>query len=132
VALPLWLLYLLIWLVIYRVTRLVLLDTVPPIGWARERVLNWLEPSPQWMFHRDGSPRRPDARSHLGGLGRSLHYLMTCPWCMSVWVGAATVYIFTLYVDVPLPWAVWIAGSAVTGLSFGLEERLSPSGDDDG
>jgi hypothetical protein len=125
---PLWLVYLLLWLTIYRLTRLVIQDTVPPLGWLRERVLNWWEPAVTWRFHGDGTPWHPDAQPHWGVLGRSLRYLFTCPWCMSAWVGAATTAVFTRWVSVPLPWAAWIVGTAVTGFLAGLEDRMSRDG----
>jgi len=99
--------YVLIALVVFRLTRLVIADTVPPLGWARTRLLRFWRPE----------AHEPDQyRPHWGGLGRSLAYLFTCPWCMSAWVGAITVWAFTLWVSVPLPVAAWIVSSAVTGL----------------
>lgn len=114
-----WLVYILIFLVTFRVTRLIIEDTFPPIGVPREAIMNWWVPDEEWLH------THPDDVSHWGALGRSLRYLFSCPWCMSVWVGAGVVYVFTLYESVPLPYAAWIASSAVTGLLASLEEKLS-------
>ena len=107
---PVWLTYLLICLTTFSLTRLAIKDTFPPVAWPRERILNWLEPDVEWIA------RRPGARPHLGPLGRTLAYLMTCPWCMSVWIGALVVYGFTWFVSVPLPIVAVIVARAVTGI----------------
>lgn len=111
--------YLLIWLVTFRVTRLIIEDTFPPIGVPRTWLLNWWVPDQEW------AKRHPHTQPHWGALGRSLRYLFGCPWCMSVWVGAGVVWIFTLFVSVPLPYAAWITASAVTGLIATTEDKLS-------
>ena len=102
-------------------TRLIVEDAFPPIAWPREKFLEWLAPERQVVTDR--GDRLPPG--HLGALGRSLRYLLSCPWCMSVWVGAGVAYVFTLYVSVPLPVAVWIVSSAVTGLIAAVEDKLS-------
>ena len=115
------LLVLLILLTTYRTTRLIIEDTFPPIGVPREKFLNWLKPTDQRVIAEgDVFPK-----GHLGALGRSLHYLFTCPWCMSVWVGAGIIWGVMQYVSVPMPILVWAASSAVTGLLANLEEKLS-------
>lgn len=101
-----WMTLLLIFLVTFRVTRLIIEDTFPPVGVPREAIMKYWD-------------------SHWGSLGQTLRYLFSCPWCMSVWVGGGVVYVFTLFVSVPLPYAVWVASSAVTGLLAGIEEKLS-------
>lgn len=124
---PVWLVYLLIVLVTFRATRFVIEDTFPPIGVPREYLLNWWDPDDNWVIAKDKHDQyvHPNARPHWGAVGRSLRYLFTCPWCMSVWVGAVVVYVFTLFVSVPLPYAVWIAVSATTGLIATTEDKLS-------
>ena len=76
-------------------------------------------PDGEWVLDHS------DARPHWGALGRSLRYLFTCQWCMSMWVGAAVVWAVTAFVSVPLPVLVGAAGSAVTGLLANLEDKLS-------
>lgn len=115
---PEWLIYVLIVLVTFRTTRLIIEDTFPPVGVPREKLLNWWSPTPDERGQTSGTP-------HWGALGRSLRYLFSCPWCMSVWVGALVTYIFTIYVSVPLPYAAWIVAAAGTGLIASVEDKLS-------
>ena len=96
----------LIFLTVYRTTRFVIEDTWPPVGVPRSHLLKFFD-------------------GHWGALGRTLHYLFTCPWCMSVWVGGGIIYALTFFVSVPLPILVWASASAVTGLLANVEERLS-------
>lgn len=114
---PVALTYVLICLTTFSLTRLVVKDTFPPIAWPRERILNWLEPDDDWRNSH------PYSRPHLGALGRTTAYLLTCPWCMSVWIGALVVYGFTWFVSVPLPVVAVIVARAVTGL---IAVKLDP------
>src|SRR5262245_7208170 len=107
--------YMLIILVTYRITRLIIEDRVPPLGPLRDKIMLWWDPT--------GDPRAQEGMvAHWGYLGKSLRYLFGCPWCMSVWVGAGVVYVFTLYVSVPLPYAAWIVAAAGAGLAATLED----------
>lgn len=54
--------------------------------------------------------------AYLPAVGRSVAYLLECPWCMSVWVGAGVVWLTADTVGVVWPWLVWAASSSVTGL----------------
>ncbi len=119
---PVWLTYLLIVLVTFSVTRLVIKDTFPPLGVPRDHLINWWDPDDEWKIERM-SRGLPEPQAHWGAVGRSLRYLMQCPWCMSVWVVAGVIWVFTLYVSVPLPWAVGIATRAVVGL---IANNLDP------
>ncbi len=115
-----WLFLILLVLTIYRVTRLVTVDAFPPIAAPRTWMINWWEPDEEWLS------THPDARPHWGALGRSLRYLFACPWCMSVWVGAAMIFSMNeWYRTVPEPWLVLATASAVTGLMSTLEDKLS-------
>ena len=119
---PVWLIYLLIVLVTYRVTRLVIKDTFPPLGVPRDHLINWWDPDDEWKIDRM-SRGHDEPKPHWGAFGRSLRYLFQCPWFMSVWVGAGVVYVFTFYVSVPLPYAIWIVATAANGL---IAQRLDP------
>ena len=119
---PVWLIYLLIVLVTYRVTRLVIKDTFPPLGVPRDHLINWWDPDDEWKIDRM-SRGHDEPKPHWGAFGRSLRYLFQCPWCMSVWVGVGVVYVFTFYVSVPLPYAIWIVATAANGL---IAQRLDP------
>lgn len=43
-------------------------------------------------------------------------YFVRCTWCVSVWVAVATVLVVDRFATVPLPWAVALTASAVTGV----------------
>lgn len=76
---------------VYRVTRLLVKDTFPPIAVARARVAErWGDDS--WQA-----------------------YLSSCSWCASPYVGGAVVVTVDQVVGLPVPVLVWIAASAVTG-----------------
>lgn len=127
---PAWLLIVLLILTVYRATRFVIADTFPPIGVPRTHFLQWLQPDDDWVAARSRRATSVDLaytpRPHLGAFGRSLHYLFTCPWCMSMWLGAGIIWaVDAWFVGVPMPVLVWASASAITGLLSGLEEKLS-------
>lgn len=86
------LLFVLASLTCYRVTRLIVEDSWPPMVWVRDRIER-----PEWLA-----------------------YLFTCGHCMSVWVAAATVGIMWATIDLPVP-GVWFgAVAAVTSLLYSV------------
>ena len=107
-------------LVTFRATRFVIKDKMP-IGYVRDPFLEWLRPSDEWKIEHN-LPYAPDRWGWFGG---ALHYLLSCPWCMSMWLAPGVIYLFTLFVSVPLPIAMWFIASAVTGLLANLEDKLS-------
>lgn len=134
------LLIILLFLTVYRGTRLIVSDKLPVIDIPREAFVQ------RWGAYADAA-RIPDPERRnaivrafryvfagqwpsINGLTRtnlvmkSFAYLWECPWCTSVWVGAAIVYTSAQYVDLPYPWLVWGAASAVTGLLVNVEEKL--------
>lgn len=74
----------------YRLTRLLTLDSVPPIKRVRDKVLHRWESSP-WSE------------------------LAVCPWCMSVWLAAFVVVARLLVPSAWSPVALVLTYSAVTG-----------------
>jgi hypothetical protein len=93
--------FLMLALVVYRVTRFVAADAFPLIAVPRE-----------WI---------------IGKLGEDhwFSYLITCMWCASVYISAATVAVFNHYVSVPMPYAQAIAASALTGYLAMREPEVS-------
>ncbi len=81
----------LIFLTVYRVTRLIALDAFPLFAVPRDAVLRRL------------------------GEDHWFSYLITCMWCTSVYVSGAVVGLADLWISVPLPVMVWLAASAITG-----------------
>lgn len=134
------LLLILTFLTVYRITRFVTVDKFPAIDLPREAFVQ------RWGAY-EGIGREPDAVRHnwlvrsfrffwaaefpaVNGIDRtnlvmkSFAYLWECSWCTSIWVGGAVVYTTVQYVDLPYPWLVWVASSAVTGLLTTVEEKL--------
>lgn len=84
--------FLLVSLATFRVTRLIVEDSWPPIEWLRARVER-----PEWLA-----------------------YLLTCGHCMSVWVGAAVVGVVWWVQPLPLP-GIWFgAVPAVVSLIYSV------------
>lgn len=50
-----------------------------------------------------------------------LAYFVRCTWCVSVWVAGGVVLVLDQWATVPLPWAVILTASAVTGI---VEEHI--------
>lgn len=105
-----WLLVILVILAIHRLTRLAVADEIPIVKVPRDAAVNWLDPL-------DGRP------APWGGFGKSVAYLLGCPWCMSVWVGAVVVWGTVLVHGLPVPWLVWAAASSVTGWAASAESE---------
>jgi hypothetical protein len=108
---PTWLLVALVILATHRLTRLAVADEIPLVKVPRDAAVNWLD------------PETPGKQAPLGGLGRSIAYLLGCPWCMSVWVGGGVVWLTVHYVGLPAPWLVWLAASSVTGWAASAESE---------
>ncbi len=80
-------------LVVYRVSRFIVLDTL--IDGTRQKVEDWL------MEHR----------SRL--VFRKLYELIGCPYCVTIWVSLfAVLFSYRLLESVPLPVFTWLAGSS--------------------
>lgn len=88
-----------------RITRLVISDRVT--GRPRRAVQDWSEA--RWEGRQGREPDPNEWQSPVA-------YLLSCPWCMSVWVGAAVTAATDLVTDVPLPVLTALAASMVTGV----------------
>lgn len=75
----------------YRVTRFLIADT--------------LIDRPRLWFHQTITQRG-------GGFGRWLFKLVTCVYCLSIWVAAAVTALVDLWGSVPQPVLVWLAVAA--------------------
>lgn len=107
---PTWLLDVLIILTVYRITRVVTRDRFPLVHYPRTYAVAYFDPDPEHRQHY------PWARKRGGWVGESIAYLVTCDWCVSTYVGAGVVWLTTLWWSVPVPYLVWAASSAITGL----------------
>lgn len=134
-----WLLLIVMALATYRLTKLVVEDTFPPVLWLRDRLVGgWREPTMKEQHHElypQGEVEEGAFRS-VPGLGmftlvdgelqiygrrwkRSpfwLAELISCPWCASGWVALAVTGGTWAVVGLPVPLLVWPAVWAVGAL----------------
>jgi hypothetical protein len=94
------LVFLLMALAAYRVTRLLVADQFPPVEVQRERIAARYG-NESWQA-----------------------YLSRCPWCAGVYVSAITVGLTDLAASVPLPVLTIPALSAVVGLLSAIDVAL--------
>lgn len=62
-------------------------------------------------------------------LGRhpKLIELLTCPWCLSIWISAGIVAVTDIwFAPIALPVWVWLANSAVTMLCWNVLDKEEP------
>lgn len=133
-----WLLLTTMALATYRFTRLLTRDDFPPVLWLRDRLSGgWrpltlkeqeahqplpVIPDDSAVQHRKlgalmrigGQPNRYVVRSRRSPYW--LAELVSCPWCVSGWVAAATTLAVALTVGVPAPLLVWPAVWAAAAL----------------
>lgn len=61
-----------------------------------------------------------------------LVYFVQCTWCVSVWAAGAVVLVLDQFATVPLPWAVALTASAVTGIVESHIPEDTDHGDSEG
>lgn len=118
----------------YRLTRLLIKDTFPPVLWLRDNLVGgWRRLTPgEWdAIRRETAPQRE--RHHVDlhdGQGQAaalwierwrwvphwLAELLSCPWCASAYVSGALVAVTDITYGVPVPWLVGPAVWAVAAL----------------
>lgn len=100
---------------IWRVTRLLIVDEFPPVRIVREAFLRLGVVDAKGNLTGGRGPR------WISWLTHAAAYVWTCPWCMSVWAGAAVVAIADVRFSVPLPWCLVAIASLVAGRSAQAE-----------
>ncbi len=135
-----WLLLLVMSLATYRLTKLVVEDTFPPVLWLRDRLVGgWrpltLKEQDEYAIDVASVTEGPVASPHqqLGALLRTdgqvaryvrrskrspfwLAELISCPWCASGWVALAVTAGVWATVGLAVPLLVWPAVWAVGAL----------------
>lgn len=102
----------------YRVNRFIIRDTLIEVqrDWLLKRIVR------NWATDHEGDII-PEPMALAQGLipkwRLKLHEVLTCPWCMSVWVSAGTVGLAWLTWDHPRPPLLW-EWLSVAGASIGL------------
>ncbi len=93
---------------VWRATRLLVVDSFPPVRAVREWFIS--------VFGAVSPEGELVGGKRLGGVGFALAYVWTCSWCMSVWVGGAVWAAADWRLSVPFPWLILAAGSALSGV----------------
>lgn len=96
---------LLVILATHRITTFIVSDKL--IEGPREAIQMWAER--RWLEKHPGVEESDTWQSKLA-------YLLSCPWCVSPWVGGAVTLGTMWTVGLPSPILVWLAASSVTGL----------------
>ena len=135
-----WLLLIVMALAVYRLTRLVVVDTFPPVLWLRDRIAGGWRPltekeQEKYVTDVAGVVEGPVALPHptLGALMRTdgevsryarrwkrspfwLADLISCPFCASGWVALGVTVGVWATVGLAMPLLVWFATWALGGL----------------
>lgn len=112
---PLWLLYLMLYLATLSGTWLVVKDSFPPVAVPRKALVRWMDKEPP--------ANMPWPLQALHAFGRSVAYLFTCGFCMGFWVAIGVVFATAQYTSVPLPWLVIAACRILTGIAMSAYHR---------
>lgn len=127
---PHWVFIVLTMLSVYRLTRLVVRDAFPLIAGPREWIQEKWDPFDDegwtnWAKYT-GEERQLVIQALKKNRGipepttfkKSIAYLVTCAWCTSVWIAAATVLVEMIFTSLSWQWAILLglASSAITGL----------------
>jgi len=107
----------------FRLTRLVVKDTFPPVLWVRDRLAGgWRSMTPaEWdVVRRPGHQPEflinKDKQRWVEKSKRSPHWLgelITCPWCASAYVSACVVGVTDIVSGLQWPWLMTLAVWAV-------------------
>lgn len=133
-----WLLLLVMSLAVYRLTKLVVEDTFPPVLWLRDRLVGGWRPLTLPEMENNRLPVLDDGDAAVtlarlgsvsmidGQLHRYVHRkrwvpfwlaeLLSCPWCASGWVALGVTAGVWASVGLPVPLLVWPAVWAVGAL----------------
>jgi hypothetical protein len=133
-----WLLLLVMSLAVYRGTRLVVEDTVPPVLWLRDRLAGGWRPLTSteertlsvvpgdkvvelrraWSVDVEGENRYV---YRWRWVPQWIADLISCPFCASGWIALVVTAGTWALVGLPVPVLVWLAVWAVGGLIAGQE-----------
>jgi hypothetical protein len=136
-----WFVFVLMCLAAYRLTRLIVKDTFPPVLWLRDRLVGgWrplTEPEQAQTLVRLQSIADTQDDPEFGQL-RMINFktsryltrkpwspywlaeLLSCPWCASAYVSGGLTAAVDVFYGVPVPWLV---GPAVWAVSAVLANR---------
>lgn len=113
----------------YRLTRLLIKDTFPPVLWLRDNLVGGWRPATEGEMRVVRDPALPTPFQTTVIDGRTSRWvnrcdwvpdwlaeLLSCPWCASAYVSGALVAVTDITYGVPVPWLVGPAVWAVAAL----------------
>lgn len=123
-----WFVLTLMALTVYRLTRLVIKDTLPPVLWLRDHIAGGWRPmtGKEWAQFRVKSSKplwlvrviNDDTNRYIYRWSWSpewLAELWSCPWCVSGWIAGAVTAVTDIVIGIPVPVlqgvAVWALGA---------------------
>lgn len=133
---PHWVTLLLVAAATFRITRFITRDQFPLVAVPREWIQRKWDPFDAVGWENYPLYSGEDLAYLLQGLKergiprptqfkRSIAYLVTCVWCVSIWVGAGVTLFAVLTPSHWVTWEyaplVWLTSSAVTGLVSQLD-----------
>lgn len=101
-----WLVVVLVWLAVFRASRLLTVDRFPPLVAAKKWLLR-RQPS-EWLVYMFGTGEEDEPG---------------CPWCVSLWLAAPIVWAADAWTagGLAAPVLVWASASAAAGYLSNLE-----------
>lgn len=113
-------------LVAFRVTRLLVIDSLPPIPWIRAGIQQWAADrwTEQHHPHEATADRWAELEMHDRTYGgeHPIATLVTCPWCLGFWVSLAVAVAASL---IPAPVWVFVAAPFALSAIVGLLHRAA-------
>lgn len=125
-----WFVLTLMALTVYRLTRLVIKDTLPPVLWLRDHIAGGWRPltDGEWAELRssDKTVQGPWPLRTTDGDTKRYTYrwswspewlaeLWSCPWCVSGWIAGGVTAVTDIVIGIPVPVlqgvAVWALGA---------------------
>ncbi len=129
--------FVLLCLTAYRLTRLLIKDTFPPVMWLRDRLVGGWRPitEEERRTIRSAADHTdvPFATTDINGVTNRwvvrrawvpdwLAELLSCPWCASAYISGALVAVTDVTYGVPVPWlvgpAVWAVAALLSSRSW--------------
>lgn len=123
-----WFVLTLMALTVYRLTRLVIKDTLPPVLWLRDGLAGGWRPmtGAEWAQLRSSDKAKPapwplrddETNRYVYRWSWSpfwLAELWSCPWCVSGWIAGGVTAVTDITIGLPAPVlqgvAVWALGA---------------------
>lgn len=121
-------------LTVYRLTRLITKDTLPPVLWLRDHISGGWRPltAQEWDRLRAKGSKINWRHQGIDGVENRYVYrwswspywlaeLWSCPWCVSGWIAGAVTAVTDIAVGMPYPWLMGMSAWALGALMASRE-----------